>query len=465
LPWVATGEGIDEPPAKWLARAAALLQDALLAAAEIDAAAKLSPVLENPLPPPSYGDMDAGESSDEEGGSSEGIRLRVRVSRGESEKWGITWHANIFKMSQRLVVKEIAEGSVLAKWNEDKPERIQVSYGDRLIRINGRSFSEAKAAESADKMRGELKKPSIRALFWRPGCGREDDDSGKESVVPDTSRCPPSSILIFGAGAYGGTSAAAVVAAHSLLHGDGANLEDSLNTLGDAVSLLRNTDGTRCHDLMTALQEFATQSRALPDYPQKADSEVVEVESPAAVSPPQVEAEIPPDEANVRLGADCDKDTNGAMERPLETTVAAETQVSASNTGDNVPSWTYSCRKCGTALFHDLSILPHFTEGAQKSSRRWASTGGAENPTAAHTCTSVFVEPMKWMGELTEETGKLTCGNPRCKQKLGGYSWHGLPCSRGQWQSPAFQIHCARVESMPAARRARGGPPQRVFVE
>ena len=29
------------------------------------------------------------------------------------------------------------------------------------------------------------------------------------------------------------------------------------------------------------------------------------------------------------------------------------------------------------------------------------------------------------------EVGKLACGNPSCRQKLGGFSWHGLPCSCG----------------------------------
>ena len=33
-------------------------------------------------------DVEPGESSDEEGGSSEGIRLRVRLSRKQDDKWG-----------------------------------------------------------------------------------------------------------------------------------------------------------------------------------------------------------------------------------------------------------------------------------------------------------------------------------------------------------------------------------------
>jgi len=123
------------------------------------------------------------------------------------------------------------------------------------------------------------------------------------------------------------------------------------------------------------------------------------------------------------------------------------------------PQWTYSCRKCSTALFHDLNVLPHHTDGAKKASRGWVqeSSGGQA------ACTSMFVEPMKWMGCLEGQTGRLVCGNPACRQKLGGFSWHGLPCSCGQWQSPAFQIHCARLDCMPAGRRARGPAPQAVF--
>eukprot|EP00434_Breviolum_minutum_P036451 symbB.v1.2.032297.t1/scaffold3817.1/size49779/1 len=129
------------------------------------------------------------------------------------------------------------------------------------------------------------------------------------------------------------------------------------------------------------------------------------------------------------------------------------------------PQWTYRCRKCGAALFHDFDVLPH-----QKGGQRQAGYGdwrsGAVAAAAAGdeiNCTSMFVQPMKWMGDISTQSGRLICGNNLCKQKLGGFSWHGLPCSCGEWQSPAFQIHNARLDCMPADRTARGPAPEAVF--
>jgi len=99
-------------------------------------------------------DVEPGDSSDEEGGSSEGIRLRVRLRR-QDDKWGIKWHKQMFKSSHRLVVDEIAAGSPIDQWNLSQPEGLQVKYGDRLERINGIRV-QSSPAEVAGKFRAEL---------------------------------------------------------------------------------------------------------------------------------------------------------------------------------------------------------------------------------------------------------------------------------------------------------------------
>mmetsp|Transcript_17832 Transcript_17832/g.40078 ORF Transcript_17832/g.40078 Transcript_17832/m.40078 type:complete len:296 (+) Transcript_17832:152-1039(+) len=109
----------------------------------------------------------------------------------------------------------------------------------------------------------------------------------------------------------------------------------------------------------------------------------------------------------------------------------------------------YACVKCRTPLFRENHIQPHFTEGSKKASRRWASDESG--------CTSMFLEPMQWMGDCSAQTGKLVCANAKCGQKLGSFSWHGLPCSCGQWQSPAFQVHTARIELLPVVKTHSGG--------
>merc|ERR1712217_79128 len=126
------------------------------------------------------------------------------------------------------------------------------------------------------------------------------------------------------------------------------------------------------------------------------------------------------------------------------------------------PKWSYRCMKCSTILFHDSNVLPHYEDGELKASRDWKPKESNEGEELV-TCTSMFVEPMKWMGALEGQTGRLTCGNPACKQKLGQFSWHGLPCSCGQWQSPAFQIHSARLDCMPFSGYARCAAPRAVF--
>lgn len=404
------------------------------------------------------------ESSDEEGGSSDGTRLRVRVSRSDNEKWGITWHANIFKSSQRLVVKEIADDSVFARWNADRPERLQVSYGDRMMRINGVRADDYLPAQAAEKMRAELKKPKVRALFWRPGSAESIGEASEE-----TGQTLPSAVLVCagreaasaaGLGVTGAAMAAAVLVAHILLHGrswadsqlrgDGAaDLEVALRVLGEAATVLHHL-GDAGAEIMAALQALAT------------DATQIQSQSGGREERTQVEM------AEVQDGMMPGADSN---------TIFVGSACNGSNeaiTGDAdpelVPQWTFSCRKCSTALFHDLSVLPHYTDGAKKASRKWATEqaddhvpGGGPGMPGSSGCTSVFVEPMRWMGDLSEPTGRLKCGNPRCGQKLGGYSWHGLPCSCGQWQSPAFQIHNARIECMPAGRRARGPAPVPVF--
>mmetsp|Transcript_50036 Transcript_50036/g.88182 ORF Transcript_50036/g.88182 Transcript_50036/m.88182 type:complete len:530 (+) Transcript_50036:55-1644(+) len=423
------------PLSQQLAGAARLLDEALAAASSSVDVASTPSTAEASV---AYDDL-PGESSDEEGGSSEGTRLRVRVSRIGDQKWGITWHANIFKMSQRLVVKEIADDSVMAHWNAGRAEHLQVGYGDRLMRINGVRSDDYGAAQAAEKMRAELKKPAVRALFWRPGSAGHAD-----ATEPSASAALPHAVLVCAgstAASHAGTErigaalAAAVVAAHALLHGNSVerelapregerncSLDYALRTLGDARLLLDHLGATG-QEILAALRILEGEK-----------SIENEAERDRSAEPPPTE--LPSVEQEGHLDA-------------------AETEA--------IPQWTFSCRKCSTALFHDLSVLPHFSDGAQKAKRAWATPCGQEGEGEGSGCTSVFVEPMRWMGDLSEPTGRLKCGNPRCGQKLGGYSWHGLPCSCGQWQSPAFQIHNARIECMPAGRRARGPIPVPVF--
>lgn len=384
------------------------------------AAQRLLEVLAETLEPskPRF-DTFPGDSSDEEGGSNQGVRMRVRVKREPEGKWGIKWHKDIFKKSQRLVVDEITEGSIMDQWNACQPPTLQVRYGDRLARINGVSADGPDPSSISARMRAELQQDSMRALFWRPGCGPVAAmEASKEAAGPG---------IVLLCADEGIAAAAAVSVAARVVAGDIdlpiATSEGVLDGLGEeAASALRSLPGT---PWLAALQALA-----------------------AAKSP------LGPKVSKLHVTAtDCDATEAPKEQAPDERSKPEAFEEAAAK---REPEWTYSCRKCGVALFHDLHVVPH---GGGRRVRHW----GEGDQDGAGQCTSVWVEPMGWMGDLASETGRLACGNTRCRQKLGAFSWHGLPCSCGEWQCPAFQIHGAKVDCMPARRVMRGPPPAPVF--
>ena len=139
---------------------------------------------------------------------------------------------------------------------------------------------------------------------------------------------------------------------------------------------------------------------------------------------------------------------------------------------------SYRCRKCRRKLLTDKHVVTH-EPGDGQSCFRWhkrdalskeALFGGAPGaegsggqsgfnnlPTtmvgtgaavrkagagAASTCSSVFIEPMRWMKSTLSDgatQGKLSC--VKCNARLGTFNWAGEQCSCGAWITPAFQLH------------------------
>uniref|UniRef100_A0A3Q2NP19 Dual specificity protein phosphatase 12 n=1 Tax=Fundulus heteroclitus TaxID=8078 RepID=A0A3Q2NP19_FUNHE len=105
---------------------------------------------------------------------------------------------------------------------------------------------------------------------------------------------------------------------------------------------------------------------------------------------------------------------------------------------------SYRCRKCRRTLFRGSSVLSHAVgEGASAFSHKKPS-----NLTGEVQCTSYFVEPVQWMEPalLGVMNGQLLC--PKCRSKLGSFSWCGDQCSCGRWVTPAFQLHRNRVDEI-----------------
>lgn len=407
-------------------------------------------------------DAGPGDSSDEEE-ERDGIRMRVRLTRKPEEKWGIKWHRGLFKQSGMLVVEDVAEGSVLAKWNDRQPQHRRVAYGSKLLRINRVRPAGAGGAQAGPAMREEVQKETMRALFWRPG----DED-------PQLPGQRPGMVLICAsdeAGLEGGAAlavAAAVAAAHQLLfvapasgpeareaEQDGEEddqLESLLDSMGEAGAALQEPAAS---ELLSALEDLQAAKAAEAEAKVEGEKDATTTEEPGSVIPAAQKAEGLGGASPVTPEPGRQEHTQAPG---LESTPEAEGN-GEEGRGDPAQdaSWVYSCRKCSTALFHDVNLVPHSTDGIQKYSRRGFERGDQAK------CTSVFVEPMSWMGDLEAQMGRLVCKNTRCRQKLGAFSWHGLPCSCGQWQSPAFQIHGARLDCMPVGRHARGPAPRAAF--
>ncbi|CAK9012912.1 Dual specificity protein phosphatase 12, partial [Durusdinium trenchii] len=264
-------------------------------------------------------DVEPGDSSDEEGGSDEGIRLRVRLRR-EEDKWGIKWHQQMFKSSRRLVVDEIAEGSPIDRWNASQPQGLQVRYGDRLERINGIRVR-GSPAEVAGQFRVELHKEEMRALFWRPGHAPEKSDVVKAPKV----------LVAASAGSGGYVAGAAVALAHLLLYSE-VGLSSALKLVEIAQPWLQ------------CLKDLA----------------------PAEVSKGQFQEQNQNPEQDGRLA----EGAHEAMQEILAEQQEDRQDGEAEEEGDDerahrTPQWTYRCRKCGVSLFHDVDVLPH-QKGGQR---------------------------------------------------------------------------------------------------
>jgi hypothetical protein len=104
----------------------------------------------------------------------------------------------------------------------------------------------------------------------------------------------------------------------------------------------------------------------------------------------------------------------------------------------------YACRKCRTALFgvDDLQDPPH-SQSLHNFSKKMHKVGYGN----AGTCQNHFIaQPLSWMGGCDGVEGKLHC--PKCKTKVGHYSWTGAQCSCGTWVTPAIMIPLSKVDEM-----------------
>ncbi|XP_022744401.1 dual specificity protein phosphatase 12-like isoform X3 [Durio zibethinus] len=107
----------------------------------------------------------------------------------------------------------------------------------------------------------------------------------------------------------------------------------------------------------------------------------------------------------------------------------------------------YRCKKCRRIVALQENVVDHIP-GDGETSFEWHKRRGGNpfNKSAQTECSSVFVEPLRWMTAVEEGAieGKLSCAH--CEARLGYFNWSGIQCSCGSWISPAFQLHKSRVD-------------------
>ncbi|CAN6576844.1 unnamed protein product [Malus baccata var. baccata] len=120
----------------------------------------------------------------------------------------------------------------------------------------------------------------------------------------------------------------------------------------------------------------------------------------------------------------------------------------ASNEGKTVTP-AFRCKKCRRVVALQDNVEDHIPgEGEQSFGWRKRKSSNSYNKyeDSDSECSSIFVEPLKWMTAVEEGAmeGKLSCVH--CEARLGYFNWAGTQCSCGSWITPAFQLHKNRVD-------------------
>jgi len=106
----------------------------------------------------------------------------------------------------------------------------------------------------------------------------------------------------------------------------------------------------------------------------------------------------------------------------------------------------YRCRKCRRIIAVEDNVISH-VPGEGESCFDWnrRKSGRPYNNTEQD-CSSLFVEPLKWMTPVEDGAleGKLSCIH--CGARLGYFNWSGIQCNCGSWVTPAFQIVKSKVD-------------------
>ncbi|KAG0475248.1 hypothetical protein HPP92_014934 [Vanilla planifolia] len=124
-----------------------------------------------------------------------------------------------------------------------------------------------------------------------------------------------------------------------------------------------------------------------------------------------------------------------------------ESTSSTESSKEKQPTTVYRCKKCRRIAALHGNVVSH-TPGEGETCFEWhkRKSGNPFKKFDQIECTSIFVEPLRWMTTVEEGAleGKLSCIH--CEARLGYFNWSGIQCSCGSWITPAFQLHKSRVD-------------------
>ncbi|KAL5154763.1 Dual specificity protein phosphatase 12 [Glycine soja] len=111
---------------------------------------------------------------------------------------------------------------------------------------------------------------------------------------------------------------------------------------------------------------------------------------------------------------------------------------------------TYRCKKCRRLVALQEHVIDHVPGEGERAFEFHKRRGGNPfNKSDEFECSSIFIEPLRWMKAVEEGAmeGKLSCAH--CDARLGYFNWSGIQCSCGSWITPAFQLHKGRIDISP----------------
>ncbi|XP_020213162.1 dual specificity protein phosphatase 12 [Cajanus cajan] len=131
---------------------------------------------------------------------------------------------------------------------------------------------------------------------------------------------------------------------------------------------------------------------------------------------------------------------------PVE--ISSEAEETTKTVNNRSP--TYRCKKCRRLVALQEHVIDH-VPGEGETAFEWHKrrSGNPFNKSNESECSSIFIEPLKWMKAVEEGAleGKLSCAH--CDARLGYFTWAGIQCSCGSWITPAFQLHKSRIDISP----------------